>query len=146
MRSFARSHRLAGPMVCFVLFAFPAAGQETEFGSVRGQVRIEVAGAKIAEAGPVVAYLEPVGGAPKPPVPAGVPKVYQKDARFSPTFLAIAAGQSVAMPNDDAIYPQVFSYSTPKISTLGSTRPARSRSVTSDTRAWCAPTARSTSR
>ena len=54
----------------------------------------------------------------------------QKDARFSPQFLAIAAGQSVAMPNDDAIYHNVFSYSTPNDFDLGLYPAGESRKVT----------------
>lgn len=108
----------------------PAAGQEAESGNVRGRVRLEVEGIPIAEAGPIVAYLEPIGEAPVPRPPATVPRVHQKDARFSPQFLAIAAGQSVAMPNDDAIYHNVFSYSTPNDFDLGLYPAGESRTVT----------------
>jgi plastocyanin len=132
MSSVTRSHRFAR-LVLLALVAWPllpAAGEEGEAGSVRGRVRVDVQGSKIADAGPLVAYLEPLGGAPSPPVPSAVPKIYQKDARFSPKFLAIAAGQSVAMPNDDAIYHNVFSYSTPNDFDLGLYPAGESRSVT----------------
>lgn len=69
-------------------------------------------------------------GAAAPPVPASQPKVNQKNARFAPQFLAIAAGQSVAMPNDDAIYHNVFSYSTPNDFDLGLYPAGESRKVT----------------
>jgi plastocyanin len=135
MRTFPgpRSRRTLGPLALGLLLAWflpPAAAQEAESGNVRGRVRLEVDGIKIAEAGPMVAYLEPLGGGPAPRPPATVPKVYQKDARFSPQFLAIAAGQSVAMPNDDAIYHNVFSYSTPNDFDLGLYPAGESRSVT----------------
>jgi len=126
----ARSRRVLGMLALLAWPVLPAAGQEAESGNVRGRVRLEVDGTRIADAGPIVAYLEPLGGAPAPPVPGAVPKVYQKDARFSPQFLAIAAGQSVAMPNDDAIYHNVFSYSTPNDFDLGLYPAGESRSVT----------------
>ena len=132
MSSFTRSHRFAS-LVLLALVAWPllpAAGEEGEAGSVRGRVHVDVQGSKIADAGPLVAYLEPLGGSPGPSGPSAVPKVYQKDARFSPKFLAIAAGQSVAMPNDDAIYHNVFSYSTPNDFDLGLYPAGESRSVT----------------
>ena len=108
----------------------PAAAQEAENGSVRGKLRLGVEGSRIADAGPVVAYLEPLDGAPPPPAPATVARVNQKDARFAPQFLAIAAGQTVAMPNDDAIYHNVFSYSTPNDFDLGLYPAGESRKVT----------------
>ena len=131
MRALQLSRRI-GALVLFGLLAWPlhAAGEDDASGSVRGRVRLDVAGTKLADAGPVVAYLEPLGGAPAPPAPGTVPKVYQKDARFSPQFLAIAAGQSVAMPNDDAIYHNVFSYSTPNDFDLGLYPAGESRKVT----------------
>ena len=128
-----RSFRRIGLLACLAAFAAPlhtAAGEEAASGSLRGKLRLAVEGSKIADAGPVVAYLEPLDGGAPPPVPAGVPKVNQKDARFSPQFLAIAAGQSVAMPNDDAIYHNVFSYSTPNEFDLGLYPAGESRKVT----------------
>ena len=43
----------------------------------------------------------------------------QRDARFSPAFLVVAAGTPVEMANDDAIYHNVFSYSRPNDFDLG---------------------------
>ena len=97
---------------------------------MRGHVRLELEGTRIADAGPIVAYLEPLGATPAPLAPRAVPTVHQRDARFSPQFLAIAAGQSVAMPNDDAIYHNVFSYSTPNDFDLGLYPAGESRTVT----------------
>jgi plastocyanin len=109
--------------------AWPATSRAEEV-SLRGRLRLEVEGTRIADAGPIVAYLEPVDGTPAPLPPATIPKVHQKDARFSPRFLAIAAGQSVAMPNDDKIYHNVFSYSTPNDFDLGLYPAGESRKVT----------------
>jgi plastocyanin len=107
-----------------------AAAEDLAGGTVHGRLRLAVEGTRIADAGPVVAYLEPIDGAAPPAVPSGVPKVNQKDARFSPQFLAIAAGQTVSMPNDDAIYHNVFSYSTPNDFDLGLYPAGESRKVT----------------
>jgi hypothetical protein len=132
MRS-PRSARHGGALALLALLAWPvlsAAGEGAANGSVRGQVRLAVEGTRIADVGPVVTYLEPMDGAPPPPTPPGVPKVNQKDARFSPQFLAIAAGQSVAMPNDDSIFHNVFSYSAPNEFDLGLYPAGESRKVT----------------
>jgi hypothetical protein len=110
--------------------AATAAAEDAAGGTVRGRVKLSIEGTKLADLGPMVAYLEPLDGAPVPPPPPAVPKVYQKDARFSPAFLVIAAGQSVAMPNDDAIYHNVFSYSTPNDFDLGLYPAGESRTVT----------------
>jgi plastocyanin len=107
----------------------PAAGQESATGRVRGRLSLELPGVRLADAGPIVAFLEPIDGTPAPAVPAETPKVYQKDARFSPPFLVIAAGQSVSMPNDDAIYHNVFSYSAPNDFDLGLYPAGESRTV-----------------
>ncbi len=125
--------RRNGALALLALLAWPvlpAAAEDAATGAVAGRVRLKVEGTQIADAGPIVAYLEPLGGAPVTPAPRAVAKVHQKDARFSPQFLAIAAGQSVAMPNDDAIYHNVFSYSTPNDFDLGLYPAGESRTVT----------------
>jgi plastocyanin len=93
---------------------------------VRGRVTLDLPGTSLAELGPVVVYLS----GPTAKVPAAIPSVHQKDARFSPGFLAIAAGQSVAMPNDDRIFHNVFSYSKPNDFDLGLYASGQSRTVT----------------
>jgi plastocyanin len=127
-----RRHRRSLALALAVCWALAPAvrAEEGAAGTVRGRLRLAVEGARIADVGPIVAYLEPLAGTPTPPPPAGTPKVYQKDARFSPAFLAIAAGQTVSMPNDDAIYHNVFSYSTPNDFDLGLYPAGEARSVT----------------
>jgi plastocyanin len=56
--------------------------------------------------------------------------MHQREARFAPPFLAIAAGQSVAMENDDAIYHNVFSFSKSNDFDLGLYPAGESRTVT----------------
>lgn len=110
-----------------------AAGAETRAdGRVHGRVRFDLPGMQLADLGPVVVYVAD-DGAPGAPPPARTDRpaaVHQKDARFAPAFLAVAAGQAVAMPNDDQIYHNVFSYSRPNEFDLGLYPAGESRSVT----------------
>jgi plastocyanin len=132
MRSIQWTRRAGGlALLAFLAWLpLPAAGQEGANGKVSGSIRVTVEGTRIADAGPIVAYLQPLGETPMPPTPRTVPRIHQKDAQFSPQFLAISAGQSVAMPNDDAIYHNVFSYSTPNDFDLGLYPAGESRTVT----------------
>jgi len=95
---------------------------------VAGRVTLDLPGTSLADVGPVVVYVVREGAAPKPP--AGSATVRQKDAHFVPGFLAVAAGQSVAMPNDDAIFHNVFSYSEPNAFDLGLYPAGETRKVT----------------
>jgi plastocyanin len=89
-------------------------------GEVRGRVGIGVAGASVEDAGPIVVYLESAGAQPLHfELPSHPLELHQKDASFSPSFLVIAAGEAVVMPNDDVIFHNVFSYSTPNDFDLG---------------------------
>lgn len=99
-------------------------------GVVRGRVTLDLAGTALADVLPVVVHLEPIGTTPAgaPPAPPAV--VQQRDARFAPSFVAVAAGQAVAMPNDDQIFHNVFSYSRPNDFDLGLYPAGESRSVT----------------
>ena len=87
---------------------------------LHGQVSLSVPGVPLAAVAPIVVYLEPLDGSPAgnspPPRTA---RMRQRDARFSPPFLVVAAGTSVEMANDDAIYHNVFSYSRPNDFDLG---------------------------
>lgn len=109
--------RLGCALACLALVLTPIG--VVSAGEVRGRVTLGVAGADLASAGPIVVYLEGVDG----PVPFKVPRrkleVRQKDATFAPSFLVIAAGETVTMPNDDVIFHNVFSYSTPNDFDLG---------------------------
>ncbi len=119
-------------LVAALALAWPViAGADASPGAVRGAVRLAVEGARIEDAGPIVVFLEPADGRAVPVLPQGRPsRVRQHDARFSPAFLAIAAGQSVDMPNDDAIYHNVFSYSKPNDFDLGLYPAGQSRTIT----------------
>lgn len=111
------------------LLAAPVASAAQETGTLRGRVVLGVEGVALAEMGPIVVYLEPREGDGAPPA-LTPPRVLQKDATFSPGFLAIAVGQSVEMRNDDAIYHNVFSFSKPNDFDLGIYPAGKSRTVT----------------
>ena len=74
----------------------------------------------------VVVYLE---GAPgnAPPVTA---EMEQQNRRFSPDLVVIPAGSSVAFPNFDPIFHNVFSLSKPKSFDLGNYPKGQARTVT----------------
>jgi plastocyanin len=95
-------------------------GAATDGGQLRGRVSLGVANVSLAAVAPVVVYLEALDAQTAVPAPARAPaRMHQRDARFSPPFLVVAAGQSVEMANDDAIYHNVFSYSRPNDFDLG---------------------------
>ncbi len=98
-------------------------------GAIRGRVTLAVEGVRLADLGPVIVYLDALPGQTPSERPRAVPTVSQRNAQFSPTFLAVAAGDSVSMPNNDAIYHNVFSYSKPNQFDLGLYPGGESRSV-----------------
>lgn len=87
-----------------------------EVGTVKGKVTIGIPGVGTGDVGPIVLYLE-AEKAFEPP--KEIAKISQKDAKFSPDFLVVAAGQTVDMPNDDKIVHNVFSFSKPNDFDLG---------------------------
>ena len=106
--------------------ALPAAAQETAH--VAGRVLLAVEGVSLSDLGQTVVFLESSGSAPAPARDKLV--VRQRNARFSPEFMAIAVGQTVEMPNDDAIFHNVFSFSKPNDFDLGLYAAGQSRQVT----------------
>jgi plastocyanin len=118
----------AGLVMLALLLAPGVAAAEA--GSVRGSVELALEGALLADVAPVVVYLDGVEGPLQFEVPRRVPTVRQQQARFAPDFLVVTAGQTVSMPNDDAIYHNVFSYSKPNAFDLGVYPAGEARSVT----------------
>jgi hypothetical protein len=124
------ARRLGWAALLLAATASTGVAAAAEPGAVRGRASLSLAGLALADVQPVVVYLEPLDGR-APPLPAGPrPTVHQRNARFAPRFLAVAAGQSVDMPNDDAIYHNVFSYSKPNDFDLGLYPSGHSRTVT----------------
>jgi len=105
--------------------ALPAAAQEA---SVTGRLTLAVEGVRLADLGQTVVFLAADGAAA--PAPAKRATIRQRNAYFAPDFLAIAVGQSVDMPNDDAIFHNVFSFSKPNDFDLGLYPAGESRRVT----------------
>jgi plastocyanin len=123
--------RLA-PLAVLGLIALLAGGPASGAAEVRltGKVRLGLPDTSLASLGPVVVYLEPIDPAVAP-APIRTPaRVSQKNAAFSPAFLVVTVGQPVEMPNTDAIYHNVFSYSRPNDFDLGIYPSGESRSVT----------------
>jgi len=96
-------------------------------GELRGRVQLAVPGLSLADVGPIVVYLD--GGDGAPPAAAPAAEIRQRNASFSPPFLAVARGGAVSMPNDDAIYHNVFSFSEPNQFDLGLYPSGESRAV-----------------
>lgn len=91
-----------------------------------GRVDVQVKpGATPAQA---VVYAEPLDG----PVPARPTKVSvaQKNKAFAPRVLGLPVGSTVAFPNDDSIFHNVFSRSAPQPFDLGLYRAGASKSRT----------------
>jgi plastocyanin len=86
---------------------------------VHGKISLGIDGVAMADAGPVVVYLEGTGKPLSYSIPKRALEIHQKNASFAPSFLVIAAGETVVMPNDDVIFHNVFSYSTPNDFDLG---------------------------
>jgi plastocyanin len=120
--------RAAALAVLSLLLVLPGAGDAAD-GDVRGRVELGVEGLALASVAPVVVYLERLDGRAGPP-PTRAATMNQRDARFSPSFLVVAAGQPLHMANDDVIYHNVFSYSRPNDFDLGLYPAGESRTLT----------------
>jgi plastocyanin len=78
---------------------------------------------------PAVVYLAgPVAGGAAPP--AGAPVMTQRDTAFTPSVVAVRVGGSVAFPNGDPFFHNVFSYSSAQRFDLGRYPQGESKSVT----------------
>ena len=112
-----------------VLLALLVAGAaRAEPASVSGRVSVGAAGLALADAGPIVVYLEALG-APATTPSMGV-EIRQHLARFEPGFTVVPVGAPVRMPNDDTIFHNVFSYSKPNDFDLGLYGAGEARTVT----------------
>jgi plastocyanin len=105
--------------------AWAASAAAAETGALRGRVALDLPGTTLADVVPVVVYLDGANGKP----PAAPASVHQRNARFSPSFLAVVTGQPIEMPNDDRIYHNVFSYSRPNDFDLGLYPAGESRTI-----------------
>jgi plastocyanin len=115
-------------LAAILLVCLPGAAH-AEAGVVTGRVVLEVEGVPLEELGPTVVFLDGVSGPLSFEAPRGRIRMHQKNAQFEPRFLAVPAGQSLEMPNDDAIFHNVFSFSKPNDFDLGLYPGGESRSV-----------------
>lgn len=98
-------------------------------GDLVGEVTLDVEGARLADLGPTVVFLEPTGSGAGIPAPAPPPVLRQRNARFDPSFLVLVQGQSLEFANDDTIFHNVFSFSKPNDFDLGLYPAGESRRV-----------------
>lgn len=92
-------------------------------GVVEGQIVVTLQGKPKADASGLVLYLV---GFQEPPATA-VPKLAQRDRTFQPSVLPVTAGQTVAFPNDDPYFHNVFSLSPTRQFDLGQYRQGETR-------------------
>lgn len=112
-----------GYLALAVLLVAPC---HAEAAAVTGRVATRVrAGTPPA---PAVVFAEPLGAAP--PRRPGSFVMTQKNKTFTPRVLAIPVGSTVRFPNEDAIFHNVFSLSTPAPFDLGLYRAGASKSRT----------------
>ncbi len=106
------------------------AAQPQPTGSVAGRVTAST-GARLPE---MIVFLEPLGSTPPLTAPHKVEVISQKGAKFSPSLLVIAAGQTVEFRNDEdrPIEHNVFSRSPALPFDLGLYPPPQAKRVTFD--------------
>jgi plastocyanin len=124
------SRRLALRALLLAIGLVATARAHAQSGSVEGRLEVDLPGIELSDLGHLVVFLEAQGPQVSPPPPRTVPRIVQKEARFSPSFLVVVAGQRVEMPNDDLIFHNVFSYSKPNDFDLGVYPRGQSRGVT----------------
>jgi len=96
-------------------------------GTVSGVVTILDGDAPKADRSGIVVYLEKVEGAP---AADGKREIRQKNETFSPGLMVIVKGTTVAFPNDDKVFHNVFSVSKAARFDLGLYKSGESKSIT----------------
>jgi plastocyanin len=110
----------------FVVALAPRSAAET----LAGTVELVEQGRVVPGAGGAVVSYEPEGGAPRP-APRTI-EVDTRNKRFLPRVSVVARGSSVAFPNRDPIFHNVFSVSPANRFDLGRYREGQSRSARFD--------------
>ena len=88
-------------------------------GSISGRVVLSTSPGQSLAVPQVAVYLEAIDASAEFPVPTTPASIDQRDARFVPNFIVVAAGQVVEMPNRDPFLHNTFSYSKPNDFDLG---------------------------
>ena len=94
-----------------------------ERGTVRGVISLSRDGSDVANRAGILVY---VVGFAEPPPPRTA-EIQQRGKRFTPSLLAITAGQKVSFPNGDPFYHNVFSPSLVRQFDLGQYRTGETR-------------------
>jgi plastocyanin len=113
---------LAAGILALLAMARPAAAGNGVNGKVKATGR--AAGAAVT----TIVYAEPMGE--KAPAAPKHYKLVQKEKSFSPRVLAVPAGSSVEFINEDPIFHNVFSLSSPSPFDLGLYRAGKSKTRT----------------
>ena len=106
----------------------PSVADPPTTGTLAGSVTITRDGAAKADRSGVVVYLEGVPGAL--PDTSRVREIRQKNLSFNPGLMVIVKGTTVAFPNDDLVFHNVFSLSKAAKFDLGLYKGGTSKSVT----------------
>ena len=122
------ARRLPFAIAAALVAAAPSAVSVAIAGPVTGTVRVQVRDGTTAA--PAIVYAEPLdAAAPRKP---GTFTLQQKGKTFVPRLLAVPVGSTVTFPNDDQIFHNVFSRTTPGPFDLGLYRAGASKSRTFD--------------
>ena len=97
-------------------------------GQLLGKVQLKRRRRSLADSSNIVVYLEDVpGDAPTPPLAAH--EIHQYNKHFAPKVSAVVVGTTIAFPNDDRIFHNVFSMSRAMKFDLGLYKSGTSKSV-----------------
>lgn len=99
-------------------------------GAVGGKVTVVADGSPKDDASNVVVYLEGITADVQPL--QDVPQIHQREQRFAPDVTVVTKGSTIAFPNDDKIFHNVFSVSEPARFDLGLYKSGESKSVQFD--------------
>lgn len=118
-------------LLCLALLALPGAAPAAPRGKLTGAVRLlDADGEPRADHANVIVYVE----APRAPAGARRPvtELRQRDKQFRPSFAVVVRGDSVAFPNDDSIFHNVFSLSEAARFDLGLYKSGSSKTLVFD--------------
>ncbi len=99
-------------------------------GAVGGKVTVIADGSPKSDASNIVVYLEGIAADVQPL--SAVPEIHQRDQQFAPDLTVVTRGSTIAFPNDDKIFHNVFSVSEPARFDLGLYKSGESKSVQFD--------------
>jgi hypothetical protein len=122
---------LAAVAVCYLMISSPGAAAEDRLAEVTGRVAVthKDAAHKAEAFPPALVWLNPVQPGSVPAVTPGSFTLLQKDKMFTPHLLVVPVGSSVAFPNADPFFHNVFSLFDGKRFDLGLYEAGTTRSV-----------------